>query len=154
KAARQFPCPRSKSLERGPAPDQARAASRKSPSASRCRKISPPSSRRSRRRASARQADGCECAPQDDSRADAGRCLAHDRACRAGQIRGNADRTPSGESRTAFVDPYDGGLIGTLPEGGVMQIVRKIHSLQYFGFWASCLVEIAAGWAIVLALSG
>lgn len=35
-----------------------------------------------------------------------------------------------------------------------MQIVRKIHSLQYFGFWASCLVEIAAGWAIVLALSG
>jgi uncharacterized iron-regulated membrane protein len=63
-------------------------------------------------------------------------------------------RTPSGESRTAFVDPYDGKLIGTLPEGGVMQIVRKIHSLQYFGFWASCLVEIAAGWAIVLALSG
>ncbi len=62
--------------------------------------------------------------------------------------------TPSGESRTAFVDPYDGRLIGTIPVGGVMQIVRKIHSLQYFGFWASCLVEIAAGWAIVLALSG
>ncbi|MGH6850549.1 MAG: PepSY-associated TM helix domain-containing protein, partial [Methylocella sp.] len=63
-------------------------------------------------------------------------------------------KTPSGESRTAFVDPYDGWLIGTIPVGGVMQIVRKIHSLQYFGFWASCLVEIAAGWAIVLALSG
>ncbi len=63
-------------------------------------------------------------------------------------------RTPSGESKTAFVDPYDGSVIGTIPEGGVMQIVRKIHSLQYFRFWASCLVEIAAGWAIVLALSG
>jgi uncharacterized iron-regulated membrane protein len=63
-------------------------------------------------------------------------------------------RTPSGESRTAFADPYDGRLIGSIPVGGVMQIVRKIHSLQYFGFWASCLVEIAAGWAIVLALSG
>jgi uncharacterized iron-regulated membrane protein len=63
-------------------------------------------------------------------------------------------RTPAGESRTAFVDPYDGSVIGTIPEGGVMQIVRKIHSLQYFGFWASCLVEIAAGWAIVLAFSG
>ena len=63
-------------------------------------------------------------------------------------------RTPSGESRTAFVNPYDGSVIGTIPEGGVMQIVRKIHSLQYFGFWTSCLVEIAAGWAIVLALSG
>lgn len=63
-------------------------------------------------------------------------------------------RSPTGESRTAFVDPYDGVVIGTIPEGGVMQIVRKIHSLQFFGFWASCLVEIAAGWAIVLAFSG
>jgi hypothetical protein len=41
--------------------------------------------------------------------------------------------TLSGETRTAFVDPYDGAVIGTIPEGGVMQIVRKIHSLQYFG---------------------
>ena len=63
--------------------------------------------------------------------------------------------TGAGESRTtAYADPYDGRLLGTIPAGGVMQIVRKIHSLQYFGFWASCLVEIAAGWAIVLALSG
>jgi len=63
-------------------------------------------------------------------------------------------RTASGESLTAYVDPYDGRLLGSIPEGGVMQIVRKLHSLQFFGFWASCLVEIAAGWAIVLALSG
>lgn len=63
-------------------------------------------------------------------------------------------RTDAGESRTAYLDPYDGCLLGTIPVGGVMEIVRKIHSLQYFGFWASCLVEIAAGWAIVLALSG
>ncbi len=63
-------------------------------------------------------------------------------------------RTKEGENRTAFVDPYDGRLLGTIPGGGVMQIVRKIHSLQYFGFWASCLIEIAAGWTIVLALSG
>jgi uncharacterized iron-regulated membrane protein len=63
-------------------------------------------------------------------------------------------RTGAGENRTAYVDPYDGSLLGTIPVGGVMQIVRKIHSLQYFGFWASCLVEIAAGWTIVLALSG
>ncbi|MGH6834038.1 MAG: PepSY-associated TM helix domain-containing protein [Methylocella sp.] len=63
-------------------------------------------------------------------------------------------QTSDGENRTAFVDPYDGRLVGSIPVGGVMQIVRKIHSLQYFGFWASSLVEIAAGWAIVLALSG
>jgi TonB-dependent Receptor Plug Domain len=52
-----IPCPRSRSLERGPAPDQARVAqpaSRNSRSASRCRKISPPSSRRSRRKKSGR----------------------------------------------------------------------------------------------------
>ncbi len=54
-------------------------------------------------------------------------------------------RTDAGESRTAYLDPYDGCLLGTIPVGGVMEIVRKIHSLQYFGFWASCLVEIAAG---------
>ncbi|HXW70652.1 MAG TPA: PepSY domain-containing protein [Methylocella sp.] len=63
-------------------------------------------------------------------------------------------QTPSGELQTAFADPYDGSLLGTIQYHGVMQIVRKIHSLQYFGFWASCLVEIAAGWTIVLALSG
>ncbi len=62
--------------------------------------------------------------------------------------------TGAGETRTAYADPYDGRLLGTIPEGGVMQIVRKIHSLQYFGFWASSLVEIAAGWAIILALAG
>ena len=35
-----------------------------------------------------------------------------------------------------------------------MQLVRKIHSLQKFGFWASCLIEIVAGWAIVLVGTG
>jgi uncharacterized iron-regulated membrane protein len=35
-----------------------------------------------------------------------------------------------------------------------MQIVRKLHSLQYFGPRASWLVEIAAGWAIVLVGTG
>jgi uncharacterized iron-regulated membrane protein len=35
-----------------------------------------------------------------------------------------------------------------------MQVIRKIHSLQYFGFWASCLIEIAAGWTIILLGTG
>jgi uncharacterized iron-regulated membrane protein len=56
-------------------------------------------------------------------------------------------RTGGGESRTAYADPYDGRLLGTISVGGVMQI------LQCFGFWASYLAEIAAGWAIVLAHS-
>ncbi len=63
-------------------------------------------------------------------------------------------RVTSGETLTAFADPYDGHLIGATPFGGIMQLVRKIHSLQKFGFWASCLIEVVAGWAIVLVGTG
>ncbi len=63
-------------------------------------------------------------------------------------------RVASGETLTAFADPYDGHFIGATAFGGIMQLVRKIHSLQTFGFWASCLIEIVAGWAIVLVGTG
>jgi uncharacterized iron-regulated membrane protein len=63
-------------------------------------------------------------------------------------------RVTGGEVRTAFADPYDGHVTGSTSYGGVMQVIRKIHSLQRFGFWASCLIEIAAGWAIVLVGTG
>ncbi|MBV9509588.1 MAG: PepSY domain-containing protein, partial [Caulobacteraceae bacterium] len=63
-------------------------------------------------------------------------------------------RVASGETLTAFADPYDGHFIGATPFGGIMQLVRKVHSLQKFGFWASCLIEIVAGWAIVLVGTG
>jgi uncharacterized iron-regulated membrane protein len=63
-------------------------------------------------------------------------------------------RADDGKALTAFADPYDGRLIGTTSYGGVMQLVRKVHSLQKFGFWASCIVEIAAGWAVVMVATG
>lgn len=63
-------------------------------------------------------------------------------------------RVASGEARTAYADPYDGHFLGATAFGGVMQTVRKVHSLQLFGFWASSLVEVAAGWAIILAATG
>jgi uncharacterized iron-regulated membrane protein len=63
-------------------------------------------------------------------------------------------RGDDGKALTAFADPYDGHLIGVTPYGGVMQLVRKAHSLQKFGFWASCLTEIAAGWAVVMVGTG
>ena len=59
-----------------------------------------------------------------------------------------------GQAQTAFVDPYSGALNGVTRYGGVMQVVRKLHSLQYFGAKASWLMEIAAGWAIVLVGTG
>jgi len=63
-------------------------------------------------------------------------------------------RAADGRALTVFADPYDGRLTGTTAYGGVMQLIRKIHSLQKFGFWASMLVETAAGWAIVMVLTG
>jgi len=63
-------------------------------------------------------------------------------------------RGPDGAALTAFADPYDGRLIGATPYGGIMQLVRKVHSLQKFGFWASCLIEVAAGWAVVMVGTG
>jgi len=57
-------------------------------------------------------------------------------------------------TRMTFVDPYDGHVRGVTRYGGVMQVVRKVHSLQLFGPVASWLVEAAAGWAVVLVGTG
>jgi uncharacterized iron-regulated membrane protein len=65
-----------------------------------------------------------------------------------------AIRIPSGERRTAYLDPYDGTLLGTIAQGGVMAVVKKLHSLEFFGIFANCLIEIAAGWVVILVLSG
>ena len=63
-------------------------------------------------------------------------------------------RVSDGEVRTVFADPYDGHVTGSTSYGGIMQVVRKVHSLQKFGFWASCLIEITAGWTVILAGTG
>jgi uncharacterized iron-regulated membrane protein len=63
-------------------------------------------------------------------------------------------RDSRGAPLTVYADPYDGHVTGSTAYGGVMQVIRKIHSLQLFGFWASCLIELAAGWSIVLVGTG
>jgi uncharacterized iron-regulated membrane protein len=79
------------------------------------------------------------------------------------QIMQPADRTASwrmtlqgeaGTRRLAFVDPYRGTLLGTTQAGGVMQTVRELHSLIITGPIGNALVEIVAGWAILLVLTG
>ncbi len=53
------------------------------------------------------------------------------------------------------VNPYDGAVLGAIPDRGtVMGIVRDLHSLRYFGPVARGLIEIAAGWAILLVATG
>ena len=59
-----------------------------------------------------------------------------------------------GGKRTAFVDPYDARLIGSTSFGGVMETVKRLHSLILLGSWANYVVEIVAGWAIILVATG
>jgi uncharacterized iron-regulated membrane protein len=54
-----------------------------------------------------------------------------------------------------YVDPYDGTVLGAMPDRStLMWTVRKLHSFKYFGTYARYLIEITAGWAIILVASG
>jgi len=58
-----------------------------------------------------------------------------------------------------YVDPYSGAVLGHLADGGAarspfMLVLRKIHSLDYFGWIANRVIELVAGWAVVLVVTG
>ncbi|MBY6261540.1 PepSY domain-containing protein [Azospirillum sp. 412522] len=60
---------------------------------------------------------------------------------------------------TLYVDPYDGRVLGGLWDGGAagspsMYVVRKLHSLQYVGWFAERIVEGVAGWMVLMTVSG
>lgn len=59
-----------------------------------------------------------------------------------------------GTRRLAFVDPATGRVLGEARDGGVMGFVRSLHSLIIAGPVGNAVVEIVAGWAILLVLSG
>lgn len=64
-----------------------------------------------------------------------------------------------GAKQRVYVNPYDGEILGKLDDGGaaqspIMLVIRKIHSLDYFGWVANRVIEIVAGWAIILVVSG
>ena len=56
--------------------------------------------------------------------------------------------------RTAFVDPQDGRVLGTTTDGGVLKTVQTLHSLAIAGKMGNALIEIVAGWAIILMVTG
>lgn len=60
----------------------------------------------------------------------------------------------SGERRTAFVDPATGRVLGTTAEGGVMETIKTLHSLSITGTVGNAMIEMVAGWAIILVLTG
>jgi uncharacterized iron-regulated membrane protein len=63
-------------------------------------------------------------------------------------------RRADGDLRMAFVDPHDAHVFGTTNPGGVMQTVKHLHSLAITGWVGNWLIEIAAGWSIILVVSG
>ena len=61
---------------------------------------------------------------------------------------------PDGTKRTVFVDPAEARVTGVTPFGGVMETVKHLHSLVLIGPWANVVVEIVAGWTIILVATG
>ncbi|MFD2673612.1 PepSY-associated TM helix domain-containing protein [Marinicrinis sediminis] len=61
-----------------------------------------------------------------------------------------------GQMSFAFINPYNGELSGKLSSDDMlMNQVRDLHSqLLVGGTWANRLVELAAGWALILLLTG
>ena len=59
-----------------------------------------------------------------------------------------------GAATVHFVDPYAGRQIGVMRDGGIMKTVRDLHSLMLAGPVGNRLVEVAAGWAILLCITG
>ncbi|AZS19623.1 MULTISPECIES: PepSY domain-containing protein [unclassified Caulobacter] len=60
----------------------------------------------------------------------------------------------NGEKQTAYVDPHTGAVLGTTQPGGVMGLVKHLHSLEIAGPVMNLMVEVAAGWTIVLVATG
>lgn len=59
-----------------------------------------------------------------------------------------------GVRTTVYVDPADASVLGLVRDGGFTEWIKKLHSLKHFGEIANILVEIVAGWAIVLVATG
>jgi len=68
-------------------------------------------------------------------------------------VRLRVDR-PDGVQKTVFVDPHTGHATGVIPTGGFMELVKKTHSLTLLGRPFNILVEIVAGWTIILFATG
>ncbi|MFB0874381.1 MULTISPECIES: PepSY-associated TM helix domain-containing protein [unclassified Sphingobium] len=53
-----------------------------------------------------------------------------------------------------FVDPANGRILGDMRGGGIMGLVKNLHSLALTGAIGNRLVEVVAGWAILLCVTG
>ncbi len=63
-------------------------------------------------------------------------------------------RNGEGPAIVWFVDPRDGRLLGSMEGGGLMQTIKTLHSLALAGPAGNRLVEVVAGWAVLLCITG
>ncbi len=64
-----------------------------------------------------------------------------------------------GVKDTIYVNPYSGAVLGSAWDGGasgssLMWVVRKLHSLDYVGWWGNRIIEAVAGWMVLLVATG
>ncbi len=62
--------------------------------------------------------------------------------------------TPQGARRAVYVDPAGASVLGSTPDGGLMQTIKRLHSLDLAGPIFNLLIEVVAGWAIVMVATG
>lgn len=65
----------------------------------------------------------------------------------------------AGNSSFVFVDPYQGSVLGEVSRGQfgnlpLMNLIRQLHSLEQVGWLGNRLIEVVAGWALILVLTG
>lgn len=77
--------------------------------------------------------------------------LVPDRSDRAVQVTVEA---ADGTRRVVFVDPKDARVTGERPEGGISETVKRIHSLVIAGPQMNLIVEVVAGWTMILVATG
>lgn len=63
-------------------------------------------------------------------------------------------KADAGASTVHFVDPRNGRILGQMRGGGIMKVIKDLHSLALTGPVGNRLVEVVAGWAILLCITG
>lgn len=59
------------------------------------------------------------------------------------------------QSTLVYVNPHDGEVLGTVGSKEEFSwVVKRIHSLEYFGTWTNRIVEIVGGFALMLVVTG
>jgi len=63
--------------------------------------------------------------------------------------------TEDGSSRSVYVNPQDGKVLGSINNDSRIDFVAtRIHGTLYLGTWGDYIIEIAAGWTLVMVFTG